>query len=258
MSFSKESKLSATQCSVEELEKMFAGADIGSNNMPILSAAGVGSPLLLGRFEVETLNQDDFTTTKEVYLIIRWVPHVMVNDKSIDVQWVDQHTLELIIRWPRFFSKITRHIGFQSANTEAKFQFEANSPVFKSMFNLLACRAERSDPKNIFFFDKWQIDFENPMDKTFIRSEMLNVELTNDDIDYARGETMPAGNAIPVHQIILKEKPRDDEKKKHFTTTSRNAKSGTFIFFLLINHILTSLISVSVVIPFIYTFRYVY
>ena len=107
MSFSKESKLSATQCSVDELEKMFAGADIGSNNMPILSAAGVGSPLLLGRFEVETLNQDDFTTTKEVYLIIRWIPHVMVSNKSIDVQWVDQHTLELIIRWPRFFSKIT-------------------------------------------------------------------------------------------------------------------------------------------------------
>ena len=96
------------------------------------------------------------------------------------------------------------------------------------------------------------------MDQTFIRSEMLNVTLTNDDIDFARKETMPAGNAIPVHQIILKEKPHEDEKKKHFNTTARNATSGTFIFFLLINHILTSLISVSVVIPFIYTFRYVY
>ena len=231
MSFSKESKLSATECSVDELERMFAGADIGSNNMPILSAAGVGSPLLQGRFEVESMNQDDFTTTKEVYLIIRWVPNVMVNNRSVDAQWVDDHTLEIILRWPRFFSKITRHVGFQSADTDPKFQFEANSPVFQSMFNLLACRAERSDPKNIYFFDKWQIDFPNAMDMTFIKSEMLNVALTADDIDFARGERMPAGNAIPVHQIILKEKPREDKKKKHFTTTERNVKSGTFIFF---------------------------
>jgi hypothetical protein len=55
---------------------------------------------------------------------------------------------------------------------------------------------------------------DNPMDNTFGLSEVLDVEIKDTDLDKAAGEVLPVGSSIKVHQIILKEKKPEDEKKK--------------------------------------------
>ena len=50
---------------------------------------------------------------------------------------------------------------------------------------------------------------------------MISVTVTNAaDIDATHGEVLPPGGKIPVHQIILKEAPIEDTKKRHFATTT--------------------------------------
>jgi hypothetical protein len=50
---------------------------------------------------------------------------------------------------------------------------------------------------------------------------MISVTVTNAaDIDATHGEVLPPGGKIPVHQIILKEAPIEDTKKRHFVTTT--------------------------------------
>lgn len=227
-----------TNMHVDELTTLFNGACLHKEQYPEIIPAGVGLPFLVGRWTEETEN-DDFTMTEESYILFRWLPHAMLTAGMISLAWTDDTTLELVIRWPTFFSVMRNHVGLQDDGAEEKFKFEKDGKAFKSVHKYLRKRAERSDGSKPFFFDKWVFVFHNKMDTSVRISEMLQVTLRTEDIDVANKEKMPAGNVINVHQIILQEAQKEDGKIKTFVTAERKTGLGLYLLLFLLCNVIT-------------------
>ena len=87
-------------------------------------------------------------------------------------------------------------------------------------------RADLTDENNPKINDVVVFKFDNAMDTTFGYSEVLDVLITEDDVDLAAGEAVPVGDTIKVHQILLMQATPEDEKLKTIKTSARKNKTG--------------------------------
>ena len=143
---------------VDELTTLFNGACLHVEQYPQIIPAGVGLPVLVGRWTEETEN-DDFTMTEESYILLRWLPHAMLTAGMISLAWTNDTTLEMVIRWPKFFSVMRNHVGLQDGGAEEKFKFEKDGKAFKSVHKYLRKRADRSDGSKPFFLISGSLSF---------------------------------------------------------------------------------------------------
>jgi hypothetical protein len=183
-----------------------------------MASAGLGfQDKIVGPFKVESKH----------CTLIRMISHNCLTENMIALEWTDDYTLRVTIKWPSFFWKIGNHIAFQKeSTTPAEFHFTEGHSVFNSVMRYLEQRADLTDEKNPKIIDIFIFKFDNAIDTTFGYSEVLDVEITDADIDKTAGEEMPHGKSIIVHQIILIEATPEEEKNKIITTSARKAKTG--------------------------------
>ena len=84
-------------------------------------------------------------------------------------------------------------------------------------------------PEPPTFFDKWVINFEEPMNPDVVIIEMLKVQLSGADINTAKGEKMPDGSTTLILQLIFKVADPKKEESKMISATERTAKSGKLL-----------------------------
>ena len=144
-----------TAMSIEELLTLLDGTHL--ENMPKAATAGFGLPVLFGRWTTKKrlgkLKQDI-----QNFILIRLIPHNMVTQKLVSLNWIDSYTLEIVIRWPSFLWQLigTVEERIQNEDTPKEFRFPENHDVFHSI--LLYCdeRAETSEQnEKAILFDKF-------------------------------------------------------------------------------------------------------
>ena len=210
--------------SIDELTKQFDGTKL--EGLPQMASAGLGFPVLCGRYTEDKI-VGPFKVESKHYTLIRMIPHNCLTAKMVTLEWTDKHTLRVTIRWPSFFWKIGNHIAFQKdSTTPATFHFTQGHQVFNSVMRYLEQRADLTDENNPKINDVVVFKFDNAMDTTFGYSEVLDVLITEDDVDLAAGEAVPVGDTIKVHQIILMQATPEDEKLKTIKTSARKNKTG--------------------------------
>jgi hypothetical protein len=214
--------------SIDDLTKSFDGTNL--EGLPQMASAGLGFPVLCGRFTKEK-RITPFKVATDSYVLIRMIPHNCLTSKMVSLEWSDVYTLVITIQWPSFFWKIGDHVSFQKGSSApTEFHFSEDHNVFNSVARYLQKRADLSDEDNPKVFDKIVLKFDSPMDSIFGISEVLDVEITEADLNKAAGEELPVGNSIKVHQIILKEAQPEGEKKKTITTSARKTKTGRIVY----------------------------
>jgi hypothetical protein len=221
---------------IDDLTKSFDGTSL--DGLPQMASAGLGFPVLCGRFTKEK-RITPFKVEKNSFVLIRMIPHNCLTAKMVSLEWTDECTLVITIQWPSFFWKIGNHVSFQKGSTTpAEFHFAEDHMVFNSVARYLEQRADLSDEDNPKVFDKIVFKFDNPMDSTFGYSEVLDVLITEADLDKGAGEELPTGDSIKVHQIILKEKKPEEEGKKTIKTSARKTNTGRIVYLFCYSHTL--------------------
>jgi hypothetical protein len=214
--------------SIDDLAKSFDGTNL--EGLPQMASAGLGFPILCGRYTKEK-RITPFKVETNSFVLIRMIPHNCLTEKMVTLEWTDNQTLVVTIQWPSFFWKIGDHISFQKGSTApVEFLFPEDHIVFNSVARYLQQRADLTDENRPKVYDKIVFRFDNPMDTAFGYSEVLGVEITEADLDKAAGEQLPTGNTIKVHQIILKEAEPEEERKKTIITSARKTKTGKSIY----------------------------
>jgi hypothetical protein len=209
---------------IDDLTKSLDGTNL--QGLPQMASAGLGFPVLCGRYTEDKI-VGPFKVESKHYTLIRMIPHNSLTENMVTLEWIDDRTLRVTIQWPSFFWKIGNHVAFQKdSKTPAEFHFTSGHTVFNSVMRYLEQRADFSDEKNPKVYDHIIFKFDNPMDTEFGYSEVLDVEITEADLDKKAGEELPPGNAIKVHQIILMEATPEEEKKKTISTSARKTKTG--------------------------------
>jgi hypothetical protein len=215
---------SKTEMSIDDLTKQFDGTSL--EGIPAMASAGLGFPILCGRYTKEK-RVSPFKLETNSFVLIRMIPHNCLTARMVTLEWTDDCTLVLTIKWPSFFWKIGNHVQFQKDSTApAEFHFPEDHIVFNSVARYLEKRADLTDEQHPKVFDKIVFKFDNPMDTTFGISEVLTVVITDADLDKAAGEVLPDAGSIKVHQLILKEKQPEDGRKKTIKTSARKTKTG--------------------------------
>ena len=215
---------SKTEMSIDDLTKQFDGTSL--EGIPAMASAGLGFPVLCGRYTKEK-RVSPFKLETNSFILIRMIPHNCLTARMVTLEWTDDRTLVLTIKWPSFFWKIGNHVQFQKDSTApAEFHFPEDHIVFNSVARYLEKRADLTDEQDPKVFDKIVFKFDNPMDTTFGISEVLTVVITDADLDKAAGEVLPDAGSIKVHQLILKEKQPEDGRKKTIKTSARKTKTG--------------------------------
>jgi hypothetical protein len=228
MSKSKKSTKSKKDMSIEDLTKSFDGTSL--DGLPQMASAGLGFPVLCGRYTKEK-RISPFKLESNSFVLIRMIPHNCLTERMVTLEWTDEYTLVVTIQWPSFFWKIGNHVSFQKGSTTpTEFHFSEDHTVFNSVARYLEQRADLSDENNPKVFDKIVFKFDNPMDSTFGFSEVLDVTITEADLDKGAGEELPVGDSIKVHQIILKEKKPEEEGKKTIKTSARKTNTGRIVY----------------------------
>jgi hypothetical protein len=213
---------------MDDLTKAFDGTSL--DGLPQMASAGLGFPVLCGRYTKEK-RISPFKLESNSFVLIRMIPHNCLTERMVTLEWTDECTLVVTIQWPSFFWKIGDHVSFQKGSTApAEFHFAEDHMVFNSVSRYLEQRADLSDENNPKVFDKIVFKFDNPMDNIFGLSEVLDVEITEADLNKEAGEELPVGNSIKVHQIILKEKKPEEEGKKTIKTSARKTKTGRIVY----------------------------
>jgi hypothetical protein len=221
---------------IDDLTKSLDGTTLVG--LPQMASAGLGFPVLCGRYTKEK-RISPFKLESNSFVLIRMIPHNCLTAKMVTLEWTDECTLVITIQWPSFFWKIGNHVSFQKGSTTpAEFHFAEDHTVFNSVARYLEQRADLSDENNPKVFDKIVFKFDNPMDSTFGFSEVLDVTITEEDLDKGAGEELPTGDSIKVHQIILKEKKPDEEGKKTIKTSARKTNTGMIVYLFCCSHTL--------------------
>jgi adenine-specific DNA methylase len=148
------------------------------------------------------------------------IPHSMLNDQLVSLVWISNTELHIKIKWPSFLSKLSKHVAFQK-NEAATNQFGSQHEVFKLMTNYLV---EIADHDKKCIIDTIVFKFKAPMDMENGTSEVLDVTLTDTDLE--DGETLPPGNKIKVHQLVLQQAIAEEDKPKTIKTTKWNVGTG--------------------------------
>ena len=217
---------SKTEMSIDDLTKQFDGTSL--EGLPAMASAGLGFPVLCGRYTKEK-RITPFKLETNSFILIRMIPHNCLTERMVTLEWTDDRTLVLTIKWPSFFWKIGSHVQFQKDSTApAEFHFPEDHIVFNSVARYLEQRADLTDEQDPKVFDKIVFKFDNPMDSTFGISEVLTVVIEDKDLDKKAGEVLPDAGSIKVHQLILKEKQPEDGRKKTIKTSARKTKTGKF------------------------------
>jgi hypothetical protein len=215
---------------IDDITKSLDGTNL--EGLPQMASIGLGFPILCGRYTKEK-RITPFKVETNSFVLIRMIPHNCLTEKMVTLEWTDNQTLVVTIQWPSFFWKIGDHVSFQKGSSApVEFLFPEDHIVFNSVARYLQQRADLTDENHPKVYDKIVFRFDNPMDSAFGFSEVLEVEITEDDLDKAAGEQLPTGNSIKVHQIILKEAQAEEEKKKTIITSARKTKTGKSISFI--------------------------
>jgi hypothetical protein len=202
--------------SLEEVCRSFDGTTLDEG----ITVSTMTTPILFGTWTVQEQGAGFLEVINKKFFLIRMIPHSMVNDQLVELVWISDTELHIKIKWPSFLSKLSKHVAFQK-NEQATNQFATGHEVFKSMTNYLV---EIADMDKKCIIDTIVFKFRSPMNMDNGRSEVLDVTLTDADIE--PGETLPPGNKIKVHQLVLQQAIAEEDKPKAIKTTKRNVVTG--------------------------------
>ena len=214
-----------------------------------ISVSTMTSPILFGSWTVQEQGTGFLEVINKKYFLIRMIPHSMLNDKLVELVWISPTELHIKIRWPSFLSKLSKHVAFQK-NEQATNQFHASHEVFKSMTNYLV---EIADMEKKCIIDTIVFKFNSPMNMETGTSEVLDVTLTDKDIDATSGETLPPGSMIKVHQLVLQQAIADADKLKTIKTTTRKVETGKRFMhgcIIVLNNMLSYMLLTSIISSF--------
>jgi hypothetical protein len=212
---------------IDELCRSFDGTTLDEG----ITVSTMTTPILFGSWTVQEQGPGFLEVINKKFFLIRMIPHSMLNDQLVSLVWISDTELHIKIKWPSFLSKLSKHVAFQK-NEAATNQFGSQHEVFKSMTNYLV---EIADHDKKCTIDTIVFKFKAPMDMENGTSEVLDVTLTDTDLE--DGETLPPGNKIKVHQLVLQQAVADEDKPKTIKTTKRNVGTGTQLRFLLFIHV---------------------
>jgi hypothetical protein len=202
--------------SLEEVCRSFDGTTLDEG----ITVSTMTTPILFGTWTVQEQGAGFLEVINKKFFLIRMIPHSMVNDQLVELVWISDTELHIKIKWPSFLSKLSKHVAFQK-NEQATNQFATGHEVFKSMTNYLV---EIADMDKKCIIDTIVFKFRSPMNMDNGKSEVLDVTLTDADIE--PGETLPPGNKIKVHQLVLQQAIAEEDKPKAIKTTKRNVVTG--------------------------------
>jgi hypothetical protein len=202
--------------SLEEVCRSFDGTTLDEG----ITVSTMTTPILFGTWTVQEQGAGFLEVINKKFFLIRMIPHSMVNNQLVELVWISDTELHIKIKWPSFLSKLSKHVAFQK-NEQATNQFATGHEVFKSMTNYLV---EIADMDKKCIIDTIVFKFRSPMNMDNGRSEVLDVTLTDADIE--PGETLPPGNKIKVHQLVLQQAIAEEDKPKAIKTTKRNVVTG--------------------------------
>jgi hypothetical protein len=75
---------------------------------------GISVLYLIGGWGEQVVDpNDDWSQITKKYTIIRLIPTQGFSLKSLELKWLDDQTLKLIVPWPSWFTKISNHISLQ-------------------------------------------------------------------------------------------------------------------------------------------------
>jgi hypothetical protein len=99
MSKSKKSTKSKKDMSIGDLTKSFDGASL--DGLPQMASAGLGFPVLCGRYTKEK-RISPFKLESNSFVLIRMIPHNCLTERMVTLEWTDECTLVVTIQWPSF------------------------------------------------------------------------------------------------------------------------------------------------------------
>jgi hypothetical protein len=132
---------------------------------------GTSAPYLIGGWGEQVRDPDDeWSHITKKYTIIRLIPTQGSSQKSLELKWMDDQTLKLVIAWPSWFSKISNHVGFQEGEEKARV-FNSSHKAMESMQNNRQAKVENPNVAKELkrIVDDGCFQFEGPM-KTGILS----------------------------------------------------------------------------------------
>jgi hypothetical protein len=127
--------------------------------------SGISIPYLIGGWGEQVRDpNDEWTRITQKYTIIRLIPTQGFSLKSLELKWMDDQTLKLIIPWPSWFTKISNQVGFQEGEEEGRI-FDSDHKAMESMQNNRQAKVENPNVANRLkrIVDTGCFQFERPM-----------------------------------------------------------------------------------------------
>jgi hypothetical protein len=196
---------------------------------------------IIGTWDDQNVDEDDTDSSgsddefeDEVFTMIRMIMPNGITEKLLTPEWLDDQTLQLTIRWPTWFRKVSKHVALQKSETNAKFKFGKNHKVFRTMRRYVRNLYKRDPSTGLKVSPKVIEDtilfkFNSSMDTTAdaIQVKVVKIAIGKDDIDAAAGEEIPTGGKVSVLQVIVSAKINEkNEVAKKIKVSGEEANLG--------------------------------
>ena len=239
---------------MEALVKMFKHWSITGetkNNQSIV-VTGALAPVVcasLGDQEGERDFMDEWDVDNDrIFNMVRMRVFNGLKSDQVTVKWINARTLEITLKWPTWMHNAFIKSAIYDETTDRKKSDGGqkirpkilhitgqDSPSIKSLKSFIRNRfvREKSNPKVLSepkrIKDKIRVQYtEDQMtDKNAVWIDVINVEITEDDIDTQAGDVMPDSGRTRLLEIITEtKKDNADDYDRTISAGSRNANLG--------------------------------